>query len=132
MTTPMPYTCKDGWSDPMNIDKPTQNKEFETEGPGDYELIKELRKYYSFCAKPTGIKCQTAKDHLPYTMSMDMEVICDLDTGMKCLNDKQGGFDCADYEVSVHCDCGGMYTQFYVLSSTSGVRKYWSMVHISV
>jgi len=109
-TTTMPYTCKQGWSDFMNVDKPTQSHTYETSGSGDYELIPELRKYYSFCARPTGIMCQTAKDGLQYTMGPDLEVECNLDTGLRCLNDKQGGFDCADYEVSVNCDCGSMYS----------------------
>ena len=105
-STPLPYTCKNGWSDFMNIDSPSVAKPWEDAGPGDYESLKELRHYYSFCANPIGIKCQTVADHLPYTMSRDYDQICDLSYGFKCLNSAQGGFPCADYEISVNCDCG--------------------------
>lgn len=104
-TTVSPYTCKQGWSDFMNIDSPTITKASETNGPGDVESIPELRKYYSFCANPTGIKCQSATTGASYIMSMDVDVTCDLTNGLECLNSKQGGFDCDDYEVSVFCEC---------------------------
>ena len=106
-STPLPYTCKNGWSDFMNVDSPGVAKSWEDAGPGDYESIKELRNYYSFCANPIGIKCQTAADHQPYQNNIfDVGVTCDLSYGLKCLNSAQGGFDCSDYEVSVNCDCG--------------------------
>ena len=113
-TTPaMPYTCKNGWSDFMNIDNALEMKPYEDAGPGDYESIKELRKYYSFCANPIGIKCQTVADKLPYHMSVDVDVTCDLNYGLKCLNSMQGGFDCGDYEISVNCDCGRKYCYLF-------------------
>ena len=114
-STPLPYTCKNGWSDFMNIDSPSVAKPWENAGPGDYESIKELRNYYSFCANPIGIKCQTAADHLPYQNSMDFDQTCDLSYGLKCLNSAQGGFPCADYEISVNCDCGRKFSVYFFL-----------------
>lgn len=122
ITTLLPYTCKQGWSEFMNIDTPTESHSYETEGPGDYEMMFELRKYYSFCAKPTGIKCQTVTDKLPYSMSLDLDVMCNLETGLQCLNSKQGGFNCADYEVSVNCDCGSKFV-FFIKSPYSHCKR---------
>ena len=101
----------------MNIDTPQAAKSYEDSGPGDYESIKELRNYYSFCANPIGIKCQSVADKMPYTMSLDYGVTCDLNYGLKCLNSDQGGFDCGDYEVSVNCDCGREYYGFFFLGN---------------
>lgn len=100
----------------MNIDKPTQTHAFETAGSGDNELIGELRKYYSFCANPTGIKCRTADDKTPYTMAADLDLLCTLETGLQCLNDRQGGYTCSDYEVSFNCDCGRKYLKCSITS----------------
>lgn len=91
----------------MNIDLPTVVKPWETKGPGDIESITELRNYHSFCAEPTGIKCQSATTFTPYTdpLNQDIGVSCTLEKGLECLNANQGGYDCDDYEVSVFCDC---------------------------
>ena len=106
--TPLPYTCKDGWSNWMNVDSPNVKHAFEIKNSGDYELMGELRHHYSFCAKPTAIKCQTVMDKRPYTSSKDDMVTCDLIDGLVCSNSNQGvGSTCSDYEVSVYCDCAG-------------------------
>ena len=106
VSTKMPYICKQGWSDFMNIDKPNILNAWESNGPGDVEPISELRNYYSFCANPTGIQCRTALMKQPYTMTLDKDVSCDLVTGLECLGAKQGTYPCEDYEVSVFCECG--------------------------
>lgn len=105
--TRLPYYCKDGWSEWMNVDSPIVKNTFEIKESGDFELMGELRHHYSFCAKPNSIKCQTIADKLPYTSSKDDQVTCDLIDGLVCSNSKQGGRNCSDYEVSVYCDCGG-------------------------
>ncbi|KAL4222951.1 Mucin-5B [Mactra antiquata] len=119
-STKMPYTCKQGWSQWMNIDLPSVQKSWETNGPGDVEPITELRKYYSFCAKPTGIKCQSATTFTPYTdpLNQDIDVECNLEKGLQCLNAKQGGYNCDDYEVAVYCECASTPT---VTTPTTGV-----------
>ena len=88
----------------MNLDSPMDMKSWET-SPGDSEPIKDLRNFYSFCAKPTGIKCRSVVQQMPYTMTQDVQTVCSLEQGFQCLDADQGGFQCEDYEVSVHCDC---------------------------
>ncbi|XP_052248669.1 mucin-5AC-like isoform X9 [Dreissena polymorpha] len=106
MTTSMPYTCTPGWSEFMSIDTPSVLHTWEGQGLGDIEPLSELRKYYSFCANPSGIQCRVRDTRVSYTMSPDFETECSLEKGFVCLNSVQAPMACLDYEVSVNCDCG--------------------------
>ena len=105
---PQPYTCVQGWSPFMNVDNP-KNKSVASEiyGGGDIESLSALRQRYSFCAHPTSIQCRSAKDQYPYIRTGDVDVICDVNKGLLCMNRKQTDGECADYEVSFYCNCGG-------------------------
>ncbi|XP_076461744.1 uncharacterized protein LOC143294198 [Babylonia areolata] len=101
----VPYTCVEGWSPWMNIDSPTATRGSETTGTGDYELLWELRQYYSFCAQPRAIRCRSVRTQQSYHWNQD-SVICELPTGLICLNTDASSGVCDDYEISVECDCG--------------------------
>lgn len=105
---PQPYKCVQGWSPFMNVDNP-KNKSVASEifGGGDIESLSALRQKYSFCAEPSSIKCQSVSDKYPYTLTGDVDVICNVEKGLLCMNRKQANGECKDYEVSVYCDCGG-------------------------
>jgi len=104
-----PYICIPGWTPFMNVDLPTVTNSWETKGTGDVEPISVLRQHFSFCGQPTGIQCRSAVDGIPYINTLDLETVCTIEKGFECLNSKQGGYDCGDYEVSFNCDCGSMY-----------------------
>lgn len=89
----------------MNIDSPTDVRSSESQGPGDYELLWELRQYYSFCEQPRAIRCRSTLTQQPYHRNQDT-VICELPTGLICLDSAATNGLCDDYEISVECDCG--------------------------
>lgn len=106
---PQPYKCVQGWSSFMNVDTPKDAVvSGELYGAGDIESLSALRQKFSFCAHPTSIKCQSVLDKVPYTVTGDKDVVCDVDKGLLCVNRKQMSGLCEDYEVSVFCECGGM------------------------
>ncbi|KAH3721642.1 hypothetical protein DPMN_064585 [Dreissena polymorpha] len=113
MTTSMPYTCTPGWSEFMSIDTPSVLHTWEGQGLGDIEPLSELRKYYNFCANPSGIQCRVRDTRVSYIMSPDFDTECSLEKGFVCLNSVQGPIGCLDYEVSVHCDCGSKCVYSY-------------------
>ncbi|KAH3721635.1 hypothetical protein DPMN_064574 [Dreissena polymorpha] len=86
MTTSMPYTCTPGWSEFMSIDTPTVLYTWEGQGLGDIEPLSELRKYYSFCANPSGIQSRVRDTRVSYIMSPDFDTKYSLEKGFVFLN----------------------------------------------
>ncbi|XP_019623677.1 PREDICTED: mucin-2-like isoform X2 [Branchiostoma belcheri] len=99
-TAPQIACIQHGWSDWMNVDRPNNGN-----NAGDIESIDELRKYYTFCANPTSIKCREVGTNTQYDATGDGGNVCNLVTGFQCTNDFQWDAMCSDYEVSVYCDC---------------------------
>ena len=60
-TAPQIACIQHGWSDWMNIDRPNNGN-----NAGDIESIDELRKYYTFCANPTPVKCREVGTNAEY------------------------------------------------------------------
>ncbi|XP_067648949.1 mucin-5AC-like [Haliotis asinina] len=104
--TKAPYSCTEGWSAWMNIDRPTISHSFEFEGEGDHEDLEALRYYYSFCAKPSSVQCRSATSGKMYHLTADMGTECNIKQGFLCANSKQATGTCDDYEISVFCECG--------------------------
>ncbi|XP_048245056.1 mucin-19-like isoform X7 [Haliotis rufescens] len=104
--TKAPYSCTEGWSSWMNIDRPTISHSFEFEGEGDHEDLDALRYYYSFCSQPSSVQCRSATSGQMYHMTADVGTECNIKQGFSCANDKQAAGICDDYEISVFCDCG--------------------------
>ncbi|KAK7483904.1 hypothetical protein BaRGS_00024788, partial [Batillaria attramentaria] len=103
--TRMPYSCTQGWTAWFNLDSPSTSRDDEWKGPGDYETVTGMRNAYSFCAKPTAIRCREVYSQRPAHLSSS-PASCDLEEGLVCLNSQAPDKLCEDFEVSFHCDCG--------------------------
>lgn len=103
--SPTPYSCTHGWTIWLNVDNPSVDHVYETEGPGDYELITRLHEVHSFCARPVSIRCRTTDNLVPSHRSGDAGVVCDLTQGLVCVNADQKTGRCHNYEVSLLCEC---------------------------
>ena len=105
--------CVQGWTGWMNTDKPGLNHDYETRGPGDYELVDQVRKSNMFCETPSAIECKESNSSRMWHMSEQDKLECDLRNGFVCVNADQSDEMCLDYEVRFWCECGtGTYTHF--------------------
>ncbi|KAI8477523.1 hypothetical protein Bbelb_447440, partial [Branchiostoma belcheri] len=105
-TAPQIACIQHGWSDWMNVDRPTTS-------------IDELRKYYTFCANPTSIKCREVGTNTQYDATLWMVVMSvTWWTGFQCTNDFQWDAMCSDYEVSATVTASVTVTTIQTLSTS--------------
>ncbi|GAB6030548.1 hypothetical protein CHUAL_007413 [Chamberlinius hualienensis] len=94
--TPYPSVCdKTGWTEWMNSRDPDDT--------GDYEIIPELRKKYSFCGgnEIENVECRRVNSLNGRQSHANVE--CTKDRGLVCKNSLK--YYCEDYEVRFYCNC---------------------------
>ena len=81
----------------MNLNIPT------VANAGDFENHGFLRKVFTYCPTEmiTAIQCRPAG-----VPDQGQKYSCDLDNGLKCINENQSNGLCLDYEIRYFCECG--------------------------
>ena len=119
MTSEKP-TCVPGWTEWINEDSPNVDNSYEYKGSGDYELVHILRESDKVCAKPKAIECRQQNTSIPWHLSEDDALECDLKNGFVCLNDEQSDLLCHDYEVRFWCECEGKIISSTIIQIMNG------------
>ncbi|CAG5119587.1 unnamed protein product, partial [Candidula unifasciata] len=73
---------------------------------GDMETILQLRRHYSFCntSDILAVRCRDSKTKRTPEELGQLNVLCEINRGLVCINSNQLLGQCVDYEVSFLCD----------------------------
>ena len=96
----VPTACS-YWSDWFNDNRPKAGGEKEFKSLDELQLL-------GFCLEGqiTEIECRDAVRDGSHAESGDSDVICSLESGLSCLQSRQGkGGRCKDYKIRYFCDC---------------------------
>ncbi|XP_075422984.1 mucin-5AC-like [Ascaphus truei] len=89
---------KCAWSPWYDVSTPRKDKD-----GGDFETFYKIReKGYAVCEAPRDIRCRSKK-YLGTPSEMGQIAICDISTGLVCLNKKQLKRFCYNYEIQFMC-----------------------------
>ncbi|KAJ8313527.1 hypothetical protein KUTeg_008088 [Tegillarca granosa] len=103
--TAVPHACITRWSQWINKDNPVSDG-MEREFMQAYE-----KKLFCGFGQLTQIECKTADVYgIPYHMTGDTGTICNIQTGLTCLNLNNHPSMCHDYKIRYFCQCSAQPT----------------------
>ncbi|CAB3386136.1 Hypothetical predicted protein [Cloeon dipterum] len=119
-STPKPCDVWSTWID----DHDARNDSFEKEGYSHLELRDQ-----GFCNQGhiEKIECVTVASETDYRQTSNVNVRCDLHSGLTCYDDEQGLFGtCDDYKVRYFCSC--QQTETTVVVTTEAIETTTSVI----